>query len=155
MRKHTLLILVVKLFLGLVYFLIFGEIFLRIFRPQPMLPRYVCATEYGVRGNMPNMNYWHTTTEYHINIRTNSQGIRADRDIPYEKPRGVKRIVLLGDSFGMGYEVNLEDTFTRRLEVGLAAKGVNCEVVNLSVSGLGTAEELIVLENRGFRSMTM
>jgi len=140
-----------KVIFAIVYFVFAGEVFLRFFAPEPILPRYVCATQYGIRGNEPNRNYWHTTPEYRINIRTNSAGIRADRDIPFEKNEGVKRIVLLGDSFGMGYGVDLEDTFSSQMENRLNATGLQCEVVNLSVSGHGTAEQLITLREQGFQ----
>ncbi len=140
-----------KVLFGAVYAVAAAEVFLRLLAPQLMLPRYVCATDYGVRGNVPNGDYWHKAPEYRINIRTNSKGIRADREIPYEKPPGVRRIMLLGDSFGMGYGVNLEDAFLTRLVAFLQAAGVQCEDVNLSVSGFGTAEELVTLEEEGFR----
>jgi len=140
-----------KIVFAIVYFVFAGELFLRVFAPEPILPRYVCATPYGIRGNEANRNYWHTTPEYRINIRTNSAGIRADKEISYEKCPGVKRIVLLGDSFGMGYGVDLEDTFSSQMEKALHAAGWPCEVVNLSVSGHGTAEQLITLREQGFK----
>lgn len=140
-----------KIAFGVLYLLLGGEIFLRVFAPEPILPRYVCATSYGIRGNNPNRSYRHTTTEYRINIRTNSKGVRADEEIPYEKSDGVKRIILLGDSFGMGYGVNLEDTFSSQMKNYLEKSGIRCEIVNLSVSGHGTAEQLITLKEQGFR----
>jgi len=143
--------LVAKVGTGCVYFLLVGEVFLRFFSPQLMLPRYVCATDYGIRGNTPSQSYWHRAPEYRINIRTNSKGLRADGEIPYGKPQGMRRIMLLGDSFGMGYGVSLEDTFLARMVDSLRAAGVKCEPVNLSVSGFGTAEELVALQEEGFR----
>jgi len=77
--------------------------------------------------------------------------MRADHDIPYEKPAGTKRIVVLGDSFSMGYEVSLEDSFLVQMENRLKAAGQKVEVVNLSVSGHGTAEELLMLQNEGIK----
>ncbi len=152
MRRDGCLILLSKLVCGTVYCLFAGEAFLRVFDRQPMLPRHVCAMSYGIRGNEPNQSYWHSSAEYKIHIRTNSKGIRSDREIPYEKPCGVKRIVLLGDSFGIGYEVNLEDTFTSRMVYYLKEWcGIDAELVNLSTSGLGNAEELIVLEHEGVK----
>ena len=121
-----------------------GEFIVRLWFPQPMLPRYVTEAPYKIRMNQPNMSYWHTSPEYHVNIRTNSRGLRSDKEIPYEKPGGTFRIVGLGDSFAMGYEVDLEDTYLYRLEEELHKRGVkDVEVVNLAVSGFGTAEELI------------
>ncbi len=134
-----------------VYVPLAAEVFLRIFAPAPMLPRYVCATPYGVKGNEPNRVYWHKTPECKVQVRHNSKGIRSDREIPYEKPEGMKRIVVLGDSFGMGYEVELEEMFTSQMEKHLQEAGINCEVVNLSVSGHSNAEELIMLRGEGFK----
>jgi hypothetical protein len=131
--------------------IVIAEIQLRFFSPVPIVPRYVTGTSFGIRGNMPNMNYWHKTPDVTINLRTNSKGIRADEEIPYEKPKDVKRIVVLGDSFGMGYEVNLEDTFLSRMKDNLEKAGKKVEIVNLSVSGHGNAEELIMFENEGVK----
>jgi hypothetical protein len=129
-----------------------GEIVVRVWFPQPMLPRYVVDAPYGIRVNKPNMSVWHTSPEYHVNVRTNSHGIRADREISYHKPPGFFRIVGLGDSFTLGYEVDLEDTYLYQLEKNLNEKrGTAVEVVNLSVSGFGTAEELITLKEEGFK----
>lgn len=133
------------------YALIFGEIYLRLFNPIPILPRYVCSTEFGIRGNVPQASYWHKTAEYKINIRTNSKGIRSDREFTYEKPAGVKRIVVLGDSFGMGYEADLKDTFLYIMEESLMRAGKDIEVINLSVSGYGNSEELIMLRHEGLK----
>jgi lysophospholipase L1-like esterase len=129
-----------------------GETVVRVWIPQPMLPRYVTEAPYGVRMNMPNMSYWHTSPDYHVRFRTNSHGIRSNREIPYEKPPGVFRILGLGDSFTLGYEVDLQDTYLYQLEEDLHKEGAtNAEVVNLAVSGFGTAEELITLVNEGFK----
>jgi hypothetical protein len=58
----------------------------------------------------------------------------------------VKRIVSLGDSFTIGYEVAFEDTFSRVLERELGRWGQRVEVLNAGVSGFGTAEECAYLE---------
>jgi hypothetical protein len=149
--KRSLLVLIGKGVFGFAYLLAAGEVFLRLFAPQPMLPRYVCPTSYGIRGNTPSLTYRHRAPEYSIEIHTNSKGLRSDREIPYEKPPGVRRVLLLGDSFGIGYGVSLEDMFLSRMVASLTAAGVPCEPVNLSVSGFGTAEELVALQEEGFR----
>jgi len=129
-----------------------AELFLRMFDPQSLLPRYIQAGDFGIRVNIPNQTYTHTTPEYRIEIRTNAKGIRADEEFSYAKPAGVKRIVVLGDSFGMGYGVDLQDSFTeqmrRLLQIKLKQK---VEIINLSSSGYGTAEELLVLQHEGIR----
>ena len=127
-----------------------GEVFLRLFVHQPLMPRDVAASDFGVRMNTPNVTYWQRSSEVNVRVHINSQGIRADHDIPLEKPPGVRRIVILGDSYGLGYEVDLKDSFASQMADRLNANGKRVEIVNLSCSGYGTAEELLVLQHRGF-----
>ena len=141
-----------KIMFGIVYAILAAELLFRVLAPVPMLPRNVTAAPYGVRCNMPNKEYLHTTAEYKIRIRTNSKGIRSEREIPYDKPQNLYRIVLLGDSFGMGYGVDADDMFSSRMVYHLKEKyGIDAEVVNLSTSGHGNAEELITLRHEGFK----
>ncbi len=133
--------------IGLVaYTLIFGEIFVRLTDPQVLLPRYVTGTPWGVRGNIANAHYWHSTPEVSVEFRINSQGMRADHDYPLSRTAGSCRIALFGDSYFMGYELNLKDTFASRLEERLRADDFNVEVLNFSVSGFGTAEMIRTYE---------
>src|SRR5579871_4560714 len=110
-------------FLGLLlYTLAFGEIYTRIFAPQPIMPRYVTGTPWGMRGNIPHSHYWHHTPEVDVEYRINGEGMRADRDFAIRKPAGTCRIALFGDSLLMGYELDLHDTFASRLERTLRAQ---------------------------------
>ncbi len=124
---------------------------LRCFAPQPLIPRYVTDSGFGIRVHCSNIAIHHTTADYRISVRTNSIGSRADREFTYAKPPDVLRIVGLGDSFTFGYGVSVEDTYLARLERLLRADGLNVEVINLGVSGHGTAEELIMLGQRGLK----
>lgn len=136
----------------LIWIFVVAETFMRVFEPQPILPRYVEAGDFGIRVNMPNQVYKHQSPDFEVIMRTNSKGIRSDIEYPYEKPEGTKRIVVLGDSFGMGYEVELEDTFTQVMRRELMdLLGQKVEVINLSVSGYGTAEQLLMLQNEGIK----
>ena len=130
------------------YILFFGEIFFRVLDPQPILPRYVTDGGDGIRANIPNSVYSQVTPEVDVEIRINAQGIRADRFISHKKKPNKFRIVLLGDSFFMGYEVNIEDSMAFLLEENLKYQGIDAEIVNLSVSGFGTTEHLIALMSR-------
>lgn len=130
--------------MGLVaYTLIFSELFIRFFAPQPIMPRYVTAAPWGVRGNIPDSRYWQSSPEVHVEIRINHWGMRDDRNFSFEKPGGFCRIAVFGDSFLMGYELDLKDTFGAGLEAKLKADGFAVEVMNFSVSGFGTAEMLL------------
>src|SRR5262249_46028448 len=133
------------------YTVIAAELYLRHVAPVPILPRYVIASSYGIRVNQPNNVYYQITPECYVRMETNSKGIRSSREIPYEKPAAVKGIVALGDSFGRGYEVEQEQMFLTQMEQALNKAGVRCEVVNLSVSGHGNAEELIALREEGLK----
>ncbi len=142
---------IVKFALLGLYSLVFAELFLRMFSPQAILPRYVTGSDIGIRQNVANAVYWHYTSEIEVEMRINSAGIRSDREFPFEKPEGVCRIVILGDSFFMSYEVTLENSYGSRLETRLAALGHNCEIINLAVSGFGTTESLIQLQEIGLK----
>jgi len=131
-----------------VYVIIFGEFFLRLFAGVALMPRYVTGGDDGIRRNIPNSVYGQTSREVDVEIRVNSQGMRADKDYSLEKPNGQCRIAVLGDSFFMGYEVALEHSFSYLLQNNLATAGLDCEVLNFSVSGFGTAEYIVAMESR-------
>jgi hypothetical protein len=126
--------------------LAFGEAFVRILCPQPVMPRYVTGTPWGVRGNIPFAHYWHYTPEVAVEYRINGQGLRADHDFQTQKTAGTCRVAVFGDSLLMGYEVDLRDSFSTRLEGQLRDHGLAVEVLNFSVSGFGTAEMLRTYE---------
>lgn len=131
------------------YTLLFAELFIRVFDPQPVMPRYITGTAWGVRGNIPNARYWHHTPEVDVQYRINGQGMRADREFPLSKPPGTCRLGMFGDSFLFGLEVDIRDSFASRLEVRLKELGFPVEVLNFSVGGFGTAEMLQTYEQFG------
>lgn len=114
--------------------------------PQVKFPRRVVEAPWGLRINEPGANYSHHSPDVHVRFRINGQGMRADRDYRYEKPPGVRRIVSLGDSFTVGYEVESEETFSSILEQMLERKDRPLEVLNTGVSGFSTAEAYLYLE---------
>lgn len=121
---------------GVVWFL--GE--------QVKFPRHVVEAPWGLRFNEPNSTYRHSSADLTVWFRINSQGMRSDREYSHAKAPGVLRVASLGDSFAMGYEVEVEDTFASVLERELEAKGYDADVLNFGVSGFGTAEEFLYLE---------
>ena len=80
----------------------------------------------------------------------NSDGFR-DHDYTREKPSGVFRIVMVGDSHVFGWGVELEDTLPKQLEAHLNAPGSTAtyEVLNMGVPSFGMAEEIIFLKEKG------
>ncbi len=142
---------VIRVLLVAVYVVIAAEVYIRVFSPLPLMPRYVSATDYGIRGNSPNAHYVHKTPDYRVEFNINSRGIRSDEEIPYEKPAGEKRVVFLGDSFTMGYGAKLDQTFHAQMASILKENDQPCRVINLGVSGHGNAEELLALRAEGLK----
>lgn len=80
--------------------------------------------------------------------RTNSHGQR-DRERTIEKPPGVRRVLLLGDSVVEGYGLPESATISRQLE-NLYSDG-KTEVLNFGVSAYCTRAEVELLETKGFQ----
>jgi hypothetical protein len=84
-------------------------------------------------------------------VRVNSEGLR-DREHAKQKPAGVLRIALLGDSYAEALQVEQERAFwslaERRLRECPALRGREVEVINFGVSGYGTAQELFTLREK-------
>jgi len=78
-------------------------------------------------------------------VRTNSLGIR-DREIAKEKKPGTRRVLIIGDSIAYGTGVDAEWRFSDFLSRALRN---NVEVINASVCGWGTDQELLYYENAG------
>jgi hypothetical protein len=76
-----------------------------------------------------------------VMVETNSQGLR-DREYSFEKPYGVLRVVMLGDSLTEGWGVPEEDTFVRRVERLYADHGIKAEVINTGVGNWNTIQEV-------------
>jgi len=119
-----------------------------------IFPRYVTDTQYGdfrIRRNMPNAHYWHKSGDGQWEFLINNQGFRDKREFDYQKPAEVVRVLVIGDSFTIGFEVQQEDTYAAVTERYLKQNGVNAEVINAGMSGNSNAEELIFFEQEGWK----
>jgi len=94
----------------------------------------------------PRPNATGTYRLYNAEFTTNSRGLR-DREYAEQAPPGVRRIVVLGDSFAWGHGVRNDEIFTEVLEREL--DGV--EVINLGVTGFDLQSEFIWLRREGMR----
>lgn len=144
------------LLLSILIALLIGEGIVRFFYKDQIVlfPRYNTNAEYGdfsIRRVRSNMEYKHTSIDGVFHFKTNNRGFRNDQDIAYEKKENEIRIVCLGDSHTLGYEVNQHDTFSWVAENALRQQGLNATVINAGVSGFSTAEELVFLENEGYK----
>jgi lysophospholipase L1-like esterase len=88
--------------------------------------------------------------DYSVPIKTNSWGFR-DRERTPEKPDGVVRVAILGDSMIEALQVPLEQTAAQLLERRLNASAHDgaaprYEVLNFGISSHGLGQELLVWE---------
>jgi lysophospholipase L1-like esterase len=98
----------------------------------------------------PRASYRNTFLVDAPRVTYNSRGWR-DVEHDFEKPPGVFRILVLGDSFMEAYSVELNEAFHRRI-AGLAkADGLNVETINLGVGGYGTLQQYLVFREVGRR----
>jgi hypothetical protein len=83
--------------------------------------------------------------------RLNSHGLRDD-EIPYDKPAGEKRVLVLGDSVTFGWGVSQGETFADRMEYLLnELPGDRWQVINSGVNGYNTEQEAAYLRIEGMR----
>jgi len=101
---------------------------------------------------IPRMEGWWTQEdhEFLVPVKINSLGLR-DRERTVEKPAGMSRVLLVGDSYIEALQVPVEDALGSLLESRLKANGTAVEVVNAGVSGYGTAGELLWFREIGHR----
>jgi hypothetical protein len=138
---------IILFFLVIITTLLLAEITVRIFAPQSIVPRFVESAPWGIRKVIANVDATHQTDEYRYRYRTNSQGFRGTKEYSLNPKEGVYRIVVQGDSVTLGYGVKDNETYSQVIEDMLRKKGINAEVINMGVSGFGTAEELIQFNN--------
>jgi hypothetical protein len=100
--------------------------------------------------------FWHDLPfeEFYNNVQLNNYGFH-DTNFTLEKPEGVYRILIIGDSFPRGEEVPLTNGFPSLLErqFSLENDGTRptIEVINLSIPALGTDRELLLYAGLGWR----
>ena len=94
-----------------------------------------------------SVGYWLGTNR----VELNSHGLRDD-EIPYNKPAGEKRILVLGDSVTFGWGVSQGETFSDRMEYLLnELPGGRWQVINSGVNGYNTEQESTYLRIEGMR----
>jgi len=94
--------------------------------------------------HQPNQTSRFETIDFSVDVVTNSRGLR-DKEYGLEKPPGIKRILILGDSFGWGFGVEHGD----RIDEIIESKYDDIEIINASIAGYGTDQQYLYLKNRG------
>jgi hypothetical protein len=80
-------------------------------------------------------------------VVTNSLGIRSSREYAFARSAGIRRIVVVGDSYTWGAGVSTEDAYPAALERMLD----DTEVINLGVVGWGTDQQYLYLQRLGLK----
>ena len=142
------------LFTSIIFAMLMGEVLLRVVYEPPSkeLPRFsLLNSPYYQRDEMlgwlPRANVQGTHVRqrgYTSTFRTNSLGLR-DREHSLENPEGIRRAVVVGDSFSWGYGINDGEIFTDILEKILAGT----EIINLGVTAYGLDQEIAYFKQLG------
>ncbi|MCA9247920.1 MAG: SGNH/GDSL hydrolase family protein [Planctomycetales bacterium] len=146
--------------LALVVGVLLGEGLLRAFATRSVADHRLCCEFDPVLGwqKIPSAETWHVTDEYQVLERFNSHGLRGP-ECDYEKPAGVRRLLVLGDSFVEGYSVEFEQTLTQVLQERLnrdVSKSANpaterFEVINAGTGGYSTDQEYLFFVGEGHK----
>jgi len=78
-------------------------------------------------------------------LTTNARGLRGDIDYSYEKPADKKRIVILGDSYTYGNEVEHEQTYSSLLQQMMK----KTEIINMGMGAYGHDQMYLLLKDEG------
>lgn len=90
------------------------------------------------------------TGEFDVTFSINALGLRDDPDLTREKPAGTQRVLVVGDSFVLGYTVERHDHFVDLVERALVADGRPVQVLNGGTEGYATDQEVAWLRREGF-----
>jgi len=108
----------------------------------------------GARRHIPNKvgkeRSW--DNQGHVDIAINSLGFRGP-ETSLEKPRGIKRILFVGDSITLGGRLLEKDIYVNKVEKKLSENYPNqFEVLNAGVGDTGLAEELDFFKKVGINT---
>lgn len=103
------------------------------YSPGDQIP-FVLKKSYSAK--MPSMEHWGT----YVSISTNSLGLRGP-EIQRAKPLGIKRVLILGDSYTFGVFVGDEDVYPARLQMLLDPTQKKIEVLNAGYADGGDPDE--------------
>lgn len=147
-KRHPVIALVSFSIFGCIFVIILAELSARIIFPEwhPMREERVKFWRYdellgwahnpGQRGRLNHI-------DFSVEVVINSDGLRDDE---YSLERNSKkRMLILGDSYGWGYGVNHDERFSEILERNHSV----WEIINASMSGYGTDQQLLYLKQKG------
>lgn len=111
------------------------------------LPDLTMYMVYKPNTSCPNRRY----QEYDTVPQINNVGLRSDSNTTWEKPAGVRRILILGDSLVAAHEVEEKETFVKLVENKLKQEGKYYEVLNGGIRGYSPLLSRFYLEYHGLK----
>jgi hypothetical protein len=145
-RIHQILAIFVSLLL--LFAVVEGGLRLMGYGPRPTMNRFDPVLGWSKE---PNASIRRHTGEFDVTLQTNSRALREDESRGYAKPAGETRVLLVGDSFTLGYTVERADTLSQLLERRLRAEGRSAEVLNGGTEGYSTDQEVLWLASEGVK----
>ena len=98
---------------------------------------------------IPNASGYWKTQEFNPRYAINSFGLR-DREVSKTKPKGTKRVILLGDSFTEGNGVEVNEAFPARVQALVDAAGLSTrwEVLNAGEGSYSPLLQYLLLKRQ-------
>ena len=94
----------------------------------------------------PNIKTYFGKRWWQNNVRQNSLGFR-EREFQLEKPAGIYRIAIIGDSFSYGQGIPERERLSNLIEETMRKEGHSIEVLNFARSGTATVNHVDILQN--------
>jgi lysophospholipase L1-like esterase len=116
------------------------------YRAKPTLNQYDPLTGWS---QVPGKRIVRHVGGEKLEFQINALGLRDDADLKVEKPAGTRRVLMLGDSFTLGYTVAREHAFADLLERRWQAEGRPIEVVNAGTEAWSTDQQVAWFLERG------
>ena len=127
------------------------EVYLRLYAPQAIYAIRYCYLGWC---HVPGVSFVHggETGEFVTYVSYNSQGLR-DYEYSIDKPVRFRRVLIFGDSYAEGLEVEMEDLLAKHLERvhSRCLPDYPVQVINFGVSAYDTAQEWWYFKNEGVR----
>ncbi len=89
------------------------------------------------------------TSEFDVSYRINELGLRDDPMSDPAKPEGTFRVLMLGDSFTLGYTLERHELFVDQLEGLWQSEGRNVDVINAGTEAWSIDQEVAWLLEHG------
>ncbi|HZN05076.1 MAG TPA: SGNH/GDSL hydrolase family protein [Candidatus Polarisedimenticolia bacterium] len=126
------------------------EVAVRLFLPVADIPWHEGDPVVGYR-LAPNQSGTWFGEGIHATYRINGSGFNNEHEYTVERTPGHARVAVLGDSYVEALYIDRGRRFFDVLEAGLRGAGEPADVFTYAVSGYGTGQELLLLQNEVVR----